>query len=218
MSSIKKVALAITVAALLSACSTTNNKTEMVNAGFLSDYSQLKPVEMDDDSIVTKYRSTAIDGAKYDSIIIENIDFHPTLPQSNQIPVEVAQQIKQRINDEMHESFAKSYKLTDKPSDSTAILKVAITGLTIDDAELAAYQYIPISFLITAARGKLNDMSVKLQIDAELIDSQTGQVIAAFTKLDEGEVLENDEVQLSLKNLEPLLTRWFKSLDKALNS
>jgi hypothetical protein len=218
MSSIKKIMLALTAVTLLSACSSTSNTNETVNAGYLSDYSQLKSVDVDDDSIVTRYSSSTIDKTKYDSILIETIDFYPALPQSSQISPEVAQQIKQQIDNNMRSTFAKSYVITDKPSESTAILRVAITGLTIDDKELAAYQYIPISFLITAATGQLNDMSVKLQIDAELIDSKSGQVIGAFTKLDEGEALANDETQLTLENLEPLLTRWFKSLDKALNS
>ena len=110
--------------------------------------------------------------------------------------------------------YSGKYKLTDAASPSTAKLRLAITGLTVDDKKLSYYQYIPVSFLITAATGSLNDMTVKLQIDAEFVDSATGEVIAAFTKIENGEVLKNKEEQVTFDHVSALLDRWFVSVNK----
>ena len=168
MNNTLKIISVATLSLIISACSSTSEDKPELNAGFLSNYSLLKEADRDDDSLTKIYSSASIDKSKYDSIIIENIDYFPAQPTSAQIPKDVADKIKNNIDTNIKAAFASKYKITDTASPSTAKLRLAITGLTVDDKELAYYQYIPISFLITAVSGSLNDMSVKLKIEAEL--------------------------------------------------
>jgi len=216
MSLIKKILVTTGLVFALGACSSVPEQQTPQNVGFLSDYSKLEYVDMGDDSVTWKYKSP-IDTSKYDSIIIDEIDFYPTRPNDKQIPAKTLKDIKGFVGSNVYAIFSSQLKLTDDAGPNTARLKLAITGLNVDDKELEFYEYIPIAFVINAFQGELNDMSVKIQIDAELIDSQTRDVISAFTKKDAGKVLENDETPLSFKNLEPLLKKWLTSLDGVVN-
>lgn len=215
MSSIKKILISTSLVFLIGACSSTPEKVPK-NAGFLSNYEQLKYVDMDDDSVTWKYKSN-IDVSKYDSIIIEEIDFYPERPTEKQVSGKTLNDIKAFVKANVYAIFSSKLKLANKAGPKTAKLRLAITGLNVDDKELEYYEYIPVAFLLTAVKGELNDMSVKIQIEAELVDSQTGNVISAFTKKDEGKTLENDETPMTFKNLKPLLTKWLTSLDAVVN-
>ena len=219
MTTIKKLLVTLSLATLLTACGSTDegNENEVpTNAGYLSDYSVLKEVDMDDESITRKYKASDFDAAKYDSIIIEEIDFYPTLKNHDHIPADVAEQIRKYISDNTKSLLGKSFKITDQAGPATAKLRLAITGLTINDSELSAYQYVPIAFLFTAASGGLSEMSVKLQIDAELLDSTSGKVLRSTTKIEEGDNLDDENADLTFKHLEPLLIRWFKTFEETM--
>ncbi len=213
MMTFKKLVTIVTIGVLVSACSSTTEPETTVNAGFLTDYSLLKSVDKDDNSITRQYKSTTLDLSKYDSVIIEPIYFHPTQPKNSQISTEVANEITTYINENITTSFKSAFTLTNEISPTTARLRVAITGLTIDDKKMSAYQYIPVAFLVTAVSGGLSDMSVKLQAELELTDSTSGKIIHAVSKIEAGEVLDNDKTQLTFAHLEPLLQRWFTTLN-----
>lgn len=151
-------------------------------------------------------------------MIIEAIDYYPEAPSNKQMSDAVKAEIEKFVETNMASIVGKKYQVTSQKGPNTFILRSAITGLTIDDKELSAYQYIPLAFLVTAASGGLSDMSVKIKVEAEAIDSQTGEVITSFTKLDAGETLAGEDTQLAFKHVEPLLTKWFTSLDEQVNN
>ena len=196
-------------------CTSTDN--EIKNTGFLSDYSKLAPVDLKDDSITTKYQSSETSLTQYAKVFITPINYYPEAPTNKQIPQAVQDEIKAYIATHMQKTFDQKYQIVEQAGPDTFTLKVGITGLIIDDKPLAVYQYIPISFLLTAATGSLNDMTVKLRIEAEAYDSQSKEVIAAFTKLDSGETLASKDTKLTFAHLEPLLSNWFTTLDKSIN-
>jgi hypothetical protein len=198
---------------LLSACSSTKEDTAPTS-GFLSDYSQLAEVKTTDESITKRWNNNDVSMSSYDNIIFKPVEYFPSLPKSERISPAVAQQVKTEMNSHLKASLEKSYNLVDTAGKGTAEMQVAITGLTIDESKLSAYQYIPVAFLITAATGKLNDMSVKIQIEMKLIDSTTGKLLMAVTKVDAGEALDNKDTQLDYDmHLKPLLEKWFASFD-----
>lgn len=196
-------------------CTSTDNETK--NTGFLSDYSKLAPLDLKDNSMTTKYKSSELSLANYKKVFITPVIYYPDAPTSKQIPQKVQDEIKDYIAANMQKTFDQKYQIVTEEGPDTFTLKVGITGLIIDDKPLAFYQYIPISFLLTAATGSLNDMTVKLRIEAEAYDSQSKEVIAAFTKLDSGKTLESKDTELTFMHLEPLLSKWFTTLDQSIN-
>ena len=78
--------LVVALAFFLSACgSTSSNKTSEEPAsnksGFLSDYSQLKPVDTNDDSQLTRFINKDLKARKYSSVILEPVSYYPA-PQT----------------------------------------------------------------------------------------------------------------------------------------
>lgn len=198
-------------------CASTDPEEEIQNSGFLSDYSQLQFVDKDDNSITRTYTSEKVAVASYKKVIIEPVVYFPALASDDQISKEVQHEIRAYIEKGFVDTLGEKYQIVDQAGADTFTLRVGITGLTIDDKELAVYQYIPISFLITAASGGLSEMTVKLQLETEGLDSQTKELLFASTKLDAGETLDDEETQLTFKHLEPLLSNWFKTLDASVN-
>ena len=216
MKNIRKLLVGLGLITLLAACGSTPPENEVKHSGFLSDYSKMQSVDRDDESITFIYDSS-VDRSKYKKVMIEPIDYYPKAPSSEQMSDAVKAEIEKFVETNMETIVGKKYQVTNQKGPDTFILRSAITGLTIDDKELSAYQYIPIAFLVTAASGGLSDMSVKIKIEAEAIDSQSGEVITSFTKLDAGETLAGEDTLLEFKHVEPLLTKWFKSLDERVN-
>lgn len=214
---LNKFGICLSAAIIVAGCGSTEPSEKVQHSGFLSDYTQLKNIETDDDSITTKYQSSKANLSQYKKVIIEPINYYPSAPTDKQIPKTVQDKIESYIEKMMLTTFDKKYEVTSKAGADTFKLRFAITGLTVDDEELSGYQYIPISFLVTAASGGLNDMSVKIKVESEAVDSQSGEVISAFTKLDSGETLDNEDAKVEFKHIEPLLKKWFKSLDKIIN-
>lgn len=216
MRPLNKLLIALSLTATLLGCASTESD-EAKNAGFLSNYSELKEVDLDDDSITKKYISDKASLGQYKKVFIEPVSYYPAAPTNEHISQNVQDEIKASIEKIISSTYGEKYQVVNQAGADTFTLKVAITGLIIDDKSLSAYQYLPIAFVFTAAKGSLNDMSVKLQVETEAVDSKTGEVLAAFTKLAIGEKLESKDTELTYQHLEPLLKRWSATLEKTVN-
>jgi hypothetical protein len=75
---------------------------------------------------------------------------------------------------------------------------------------------VPIAFLVTAASGGLSEMDVKFQIETELTDSLTGEVLGAAIKQGFGEKLDDSEQALTLDNVKPLIDNWATAMKSTL--
>ncbi|HXH86656.1 MAG TPA: DUF3313 family protein, partial [Nitrospira sp.] len=70
---------------------------------------------------------------------------------------------------------------------------------------LKAYQYIPIAFVLSS-RGK----EAAIQIETQILDSVTGDLVGASVRQGAGAKLKNDKAQLTLKDVQPLLDKWIE--------
>ena len=62
----------------------------------------------------------------------------------------------------------------------------------------------------------LSEVEVHFQIEAEIVDSLTGEVMASAIKSGVGETLVNDKTALTLANLKPLIDQWAASMKKTI--
>jgi hypothetical protein len=195
-----------------SALGSTNSSYEQENSGFLTDYSQLKAYNSGDDANYMRWVSPKLlDTSKYKKFLLEPVDYYPSLPTSAQVSTQVLAEIKDYYNQSIRKAFGDVLPLTDQPGPDTLRVKMGITAISIDDKKLKPYQLVPVAFLITTAKGGLNDMTLKVMVETEVSDSQTGEVLAGAVKSGEGDTLENDKVQLTLEMIKPLIDGWVKS-------
>jgi len=211
----------VALAFSISACSSTSNdnSTEAPtnkHSGFLSDYSQLKPVDVGDDSQLTRYISKELKARNYTKVMFDPISYYPAPKTTDTVSQEVLGEISQYFNKTLSTEIAKEIPVVNNAEEGTLRFKMAITGVKILDKELALYQYVPIAFLVNAAKGGLTDVEVHFQIEAEIVDSLTGEVMASAVKIGVGETLENDTTSLTLANLKPLIDKWAKVMQNTI--
>ena len=202
------------VLVVLAGCATTAPSDDKVRSGFISNYSQLAMVDLGDDSNLQRYISPAISQRGYTRLLLDPISYFPAPAASDTIPRQVLSEISNYFNREARRMLSRHFQLVDQPGSNTLRMKLAITGLNIDDKPLAAYQYIPIAFIFTAAGGGLSEMSVKVQVEAEVVDSLTGEMLAAAVKQGKGETLKDDKTALTLDKVKPLIDTWVQSMDR----
>lgn len=213
--------LSIIVLLCLVACTSTPKDSppakEMTNySGFLSDYSKLKKVDVGDDSDLMRYISSDIKARGYNKVMLDPVSYYPAPQATDTMSKAVLSEISNYFNQTFSRAAYSKVDLVNKPGINTLRIKMAITGVNIVDAELAAYQYIPIAFLVSAASGGLSEMTVKFQVEAEVVDSLTGEVLAAAVKSGVGEKLANDKTALTLENLKPLIDSWAQTMKKTM--
>lgn len=184
--------------------------------GFLSNYSLLQPVRTDDNSITKRYISPKLYDHQYANVIVEPVTFYPAPESTDTLSVNTLAEITRYADSVIAMAIQPSLALATEPGPKTLRLKVAITGISTQDDKLAAYQYIPIAFLLTAASGKLNDVVVKIQIEGELSDSLTGEPIILATKSGLGETITSESTPLTMDNVSTLLNSWGTTLHDTL--
>jgi len=205
------VALAFSISACSSTSSDNSHDKPLNNqSGFLSDYKQLKPVDVGDNSKLTRFISKQLKMRNYTKVMLDPVSYYPAPKASNNMPQQVLAEISQYFNKRISKAVAKEIIVVNNAGEGTLRIKMAITGVKIIDKELALYQYVPIAFVINAASGGLSDVEVHFQVEAEVVDSLTGEVMASAVKSGVGETLANENTTLTLDNLKPLIDKWAK--------
>lgn len=211
----------VALAFSLGACSSTSTDTvadapSNKYSGFLSDYSQLKSVDVGDDSQLTRYISKELKSRNYTQVMFDPISYYPAPKTTDTVTKEVLGEISQYFNKTISTEIAKEMPVVNEAGEGTLRFKMAITSVKILDKELAVYQYVPIAFLINAAKGGLTDVEVHFQIEAEIVDSLTGEVMGSAVKSGVGETLANETTSLTLANLKPLIDKWAKVMQNTI--
>lgn len=218
MNKITLIALVFFLVACTSTDNSPNGDVSSTQSGFLESYENLKPVKSNDDADLLRYIKPGLKQLGYKNIILEPIVFYPAPEPNKLITSESLNKISDYANQKFSAAIASSSNLVEQAGPNTARIKLAITSVEMSDKKLNALQYIPISFLITAASGRLNDMSAQLRIEAQVTDSQTGELLSQAVKSGVGETLDNDQSPLTLDKLSPLIDTWAETLQQTISS
>ncbi|MHC4955619.1 MAG: DUF3313 domain-containing protein [Planctomycetota bacterium] len=151
---------------LCAACGTT---PDVRRSGFLDDYSKLAPV--DGTKGVWAYESADLDLRVYKRVLVENTVafFHPDADANEIDPVE-----RKRLTEEFGRVLRNTlrdngFRVVKEPGENTLRVRAAITDLYVKIAPLATEGS-------RAGRITLEGASM----EADLKDSQSGKVLAAF--------------------------------------
>ncbi|TCI02362.1 DUF3313 domain-containing protein [Corallincola luteus] len=143
------------------------------HSGFLSSYDQLKPVK--DDENFLRWRADGFNPNEYGTV-----EFEPTqvilsdeLKKESSLNIETQKELAEYFSQKMVSEFGTEQKV----GESTKVLqlKTAFTGITNSKEDLAAWQYLPITFITTA--GFRDDMPM-LFVEFEAIDTETNVIVS----------------------------------------
>lgn len=206
-----KILYVIVAAAAMVACASTPTAPEPEQySGFLSDYSRLQEATAADGVPVMRWISPKLTAETYNKVMIDPVQFHPEPQPSEQVNTEVLAQIRDYFDTVLRERMSENYTLVDQPGPGVVRLRPAITGVVTSREALKAYQYLPIGLIFTAAREATGTRpeQVVVAVEAELLDSQTGEQLGAVVRTGTGESLKGSSDQLTLSNVQPVLDHW----------
>jgi hypothetical protein len=185
-------------------------------SGFLKDYSQLtvqKDVKGAERRLWVNDKAT---WSRYERILVDPIVFHPQPEGTAQVTLGTLFDIRDYLNAGIPKAAAASLPLAAAPGPGILRLRAAITAVSVDKS-LKPYQIVPIALIFTAAKRSAGTESfnVKLQLEAEILDSASGEVLARVVREAKGIEVTGDE-PVTLKTARPQLDLWLAAFQEEL--
>ena len=176
----KRVLPAIMMMALAACAVTEQSKPDTVQqTGFLKDYSQLQPGTKDQALLV--YISPNARWSQYTKVMIEPVTFWGD--SSSKVSVQDQQQLCSYYYNKLNEDLAKKFQLVDRPGPGVMTVRVALTDPTTATPVLRSVSVVvPQARLLNSVTNLATGSYAfvgSAQSEAEIVDSQTGERLAA---------------------------------------
>mgnify|MGYP000338324406 CR=1 FL=1 len=173
-------------------------------SGFLGDYSKLTP-----SSAGKGMRWISEDIKQYSKVTIDPVVLYPLQQPGGAERIILLNRIKSYLGDGIVKAIAdKNIEIVNQPGEGVARIRPAITGISSETEGLKAYQFIPVALLFQgakAAAGK-RDVAVRVFLEAEVVDSTNGKVLAQVVRKGTGQQMNAEEPMFD--DIKPVLDNW----------
>lgn len=191
---------------LLASCAGSGGKIQ--HSGYLNDYSKLQPFEGG-----ARWVGSKADLSKYTKLILEPVTFYvgKSLDQQN---VKANHENINKITAYFHEALtrelSKDFTIVDKAGPDVGRVRTAITSMAVGSKDLKAYQYLPVMLVATGAAevSGMRDKVAVISMEGELLDSLTGQRLAAAVKSRSKETTIKEVGSLTEQDVKSILDYW----------
>jgi len=208
-------------AALATGCA--SKPPENLNSGYLGpDYKLLKETKDPRGTPILRYVDPKLNPGNYNAVMLDDLVFYPKAQPSEQVSSETLTQIRNYVDQTMHQKFGEKFRVVDQPGPGVARISIAFTSVVAQNMGLSDAQYIPIAFLATmgtrAVTGTPQD--AKLLNENRVVDSVTGQRLAIAVRWGTGEELKkaaSGERVVTLEAVKPLIDHWIEGAVESLN-
>lgn len=204
-----RMPLIMTLFAVLAGCSSNVVQQDQFS-GFLSDYSQLKEVKTASEGAALRWVNPKLKHKSYNALILEKTALYPEPKADEQVTEEFLNQFTQLIDEKLAASTQPGFKLVDKPGENVLIVRPAVTGVSHSREGMKPIEILPVALVIGVGKAVAGtrDHDVEVFLEAEMVDSLTGEVMVQVIRKAEGEQLENDTEQMSMKHLNAIIENW----------
>lgn len=202
----KSIRLVSLGALLAAAAFTSASYAAEEGSGFLGDYSALKEVKDAAGDTVQRYVSPKLKPGTYQKVLIDHTQYYPAPKPSEQVSASTLTEISNYVDQGLRAKLGAKLALATEPGPGVMRLRPAITTVAAQTPGLKPYQMIPIAFIISSAAGRGKEAAI--QIEVEMVDSMTGEVLAASVRKGIGAKLASDKAPLKLGDVKPLLDKW----------
>lgn len=182
MRKLTKLVIVVVVGGLfLVSCASLSEKNNVPQSGFLSNYSELKPVNTGDSDISAYiYRQPGIKRSNYDKLIVSPVVLYQTASESG-VSLAQIESASQVLHSDIESGLANQITITDKPGKRTARISLAITGAVIEKDSFKPRYLIPISAIIqlSSRAAGVDSKQAVLVIETKVTDSLSNQMLGA---------------------------------------
>lgn len=207
----KVLLISVSLLLVLTGCVQQSTKPdESEYSGYLNygQYQLMKPVETKSGQPVYRYTSPDFRPGNYHHVLVERTVTYPKAQPTKQVSAQDIAKLETKLTQTLERSMATTLTLTDKPGKGVLRVESAITGIKISDKELAAYEYIPVAFLVASVTKQTGhrDQMVKLYLESRVTDSYTNKVVALGLREIRGQDLSDADTRLKAAHLNAGLT------------
>ena len=197
----------LTVAIVLSGCSSNNLPSPSQYSGFLQDYSQLKPAKSASGIPVLRWTAPGFNPDNYSNIVYQPITYYPTPAPNTQLGQDALNTILDNTNSKFRAAVGTHYQIVQQPGPRTLIFKGAITAVKAKDEGLQFYEVLPITMVVAGAEAASGHrtMDTRLNFEAELIDASTNQPVFKVVRTGSGNQLANDKQQITAADVKRVI-------------
>ena len=185
------------------------------NSGYLGDdYSLLKEAKDPLGAPLQRYVSPDFTPARYNALMIEPITLYPEPRPTEQVTMGALNDIRDYVNSSLRAKIGAKVNVVDKPGPGVARLRGAITAVNAQTEARAAYQYIPVAFLVSAAKDAVEGgrpEESRIFVEVEVQDSMTGGRLLLAVREGTGEKLKqatSGGKMVTLDSLKPVIDKW----------
>ena len=177
-------------------------------SGYLKDYSGLTTYQDALGSTVMRSVNPKFTPQNYKAVMLEKVELYPAPQPTDQVSADTLAGIAKYADSQLRDALGGQVKLVTTPGPGVARLRVAITGSSVEKEGLKPYQYIPVAFLLTAAKNAASGSphKAKIFVEAEATDSVTGERLLAAVREGTGDTFDGEKV--TVDSLKPLLGKW----------
>lgn len=187
-------------------------------SGYISDYSILKKVQSPDGSSLHRFISQEMKTRGYNKLLLDPVSFYPTPPITDTQTKSTLSSISRYFNSRFRSAMAEKIIVVNEPGEQTLRMKMAITGVKITEKDLSGYQYLPVVMLSNVITGGISEAVVRVQIEVEVVDSLSGELMAAAIKSGVGETLKDKKAMLTLAKVKPLIDSWAVTMQRTIEN
>ncbi|KAF1061317.1 MAG: hypothetical protein GAK45_02261 [Pseudomonas citronellolis] len=179
-------------------------------SGFLGDYSTLKPATSASGVPVLRWIDPAFQASRYRSVLIERPVYDPQPRPSERIDQKTLDDIPVYLQNQITRQLGGRFRVVTQPEPDTLILRSAISGVSVDNQSLRAYEVIPIALVVAATSTAIGtrDQETSVYLEVEAIDHASGKPVIKVVRKGMGKTLDNASQKLTLDDLKPALDVW----------
>ncbi len=153
--------------------------------------------------------------APYDKLLIDDvvIAYDEQSPYQGLKPAQI-ERIKAATAEALRKTFGERLTIVAEPGPGVLLIRPAITDILAEEKTKHFWSYTPFGFAkgkIDTATGK-NFVLLSATVEVEVLDSDTGQQLAAIADLTAGDVVDGDYRELSFRTLVAKVCEWTQVL------
>lgn len=185
--------------------------TPQARSGFLGQhYAQMQHTTSPSGEPVMRWVSPNLKRGAYHQIIVSPSQYYPEPKTSDKLYTATLTQILNYLDIDLNQNISAVMPVVTSASPQTLKLRVAITAVSAQPEGLKPYEVIPVALLAAGATyaAGTRDESVTINVEYEVTDATTGEVLAVGMRKGFGKPLEHKSDTVTLENLAPILDTW----------
>jgi len=202
-------------AALIAGCAAQAPKPGEFS-GFLGNYSDMTEVEAPSGQKAFRWINPKLKPSNYSAVMVPSVQFYPRAEPTAQVSQETLDGIRDYATESFVRALREKVRVVTSPGRGVAKINAAITAVKPSEEGLAAYQYVPIAFVVTMAKRGVSGTpeEPKIVVEVMITDSVTGEVLGKVVRVGTGKQLAEatggTEKVITLDDVKPVFDSWAK--------